>query len=581
MATVETIQASGGDYTTPQAWYNDHAGDITSDANAPYIGEMAAETFASSSDLDMQTSTTDATHYFHLRAQSGYEFDGDFDGSHPVIASAVSPRIYAGDDYFRCEHIVVDGTGTASANTTGIEVRGDNCLLDGVGVRDIVGNSSSGSMNVYGIYSYGENNTIRNCAVGNTWAQTTKSSGNAYAYAIYARNVSSGNVYLYNNAVEYVYSRNTASSARSYSHGIVGAIYTAGTAYCINNVVGTQNANGGTALAISTTSGKDDRKYNATTDTSGGTNSQDSITPADDFEDTTLATLDLHMKTGGDCEDNGYDLLDNGYTNAPEYDCDDDARPDGGTWSIGIDHHASTSTTTTPSPVSATWSVNTADLTTSIDASPVSATWSVGDPITAILLPDDEEPGTPALILTWGIYPPVQKTWAEVGIIAVDLSTNQPQTAIFTFPQKVIALEFVINTADLTTSIDASPVSATWSVGTADLTTSIDASPVSATWSVGTADLTTSIDASPISATWSVGTADLTTSIDASPISATWSVGAADFQRFPAVIPQFYHAENTRPLYHAENTRPLYHAENTRPLYHAENTRPLYHATKD
>jgi hypothetical protein len=80
--TIEKIQAVGGDYTTPQAWYDAHKGNLTSDPNAPYIGEMAAEEFPG---VDMSGSTTDADHYFHLRAQSGAEFNGDFGGSYPLI----------------------------------------------------------------------------------------------------------------------------------------------------------------------------------------------------------------------------------------------------------------------------------------------------------------------------------------------------------------------------------------------------------------------------------------------------------------------------------------------------------------
>jgi hypothetical protein len=46
MATIETIGPSGCDYTTPQAWYDSHAGDITADLFAPYIGEIEAGTYA-------------------------------------------------------------------------------------------------------------------------------------------------------------------------------------------------------------------------------------------------------------------------------------------------------------------------------------------------------------------------------------------------------------------------------------------------------------------------------------------------------------------------------------------------------
>jgi hypothetical protein len=89
MATVQSIKASGGDYTTIQAWYNAHDGNITGDANAPYIGELYAEEY--SAGATFATSTTDATHYFHLRAAEGYEFDGDLENknNYPVVKAKI------------------------------------------------------------------------------------------------------------------------------------------------------------------------------------------------------------------------------------------------------------------------------------------------------------------------------------------------------------------------------------------------------------------------------------------------------------------------------------------------------------
>ena len=337
MSTTESIQAVGGHFTTPQAWYDAHSGDITGDVNAPYIGEMKAESFASG--LDMDDSVTDSTHYFHLRSQSGDEFDGDFDGSYPSIEAAIPAGygIEVRDDYARVEHIVIKDIVAAAVTLAGVYVAGcGNVLLDTVGVFNLAMTAEAFGLGGFGIRLDIPTGpvTVRNCAVGDVTVTNIKAGQAGSCFGIYHEGSFGTKVplYCYNNAVE---------NLRAVGNGteVTWGIYVASSsdAKILNNVVGTLT--GDSTVGVQTSGNvSEDVQNNATTDTTGGTNSQDNITPADEFEDTTPATLDLHMKTGGQCEDNGLDLITGGYSNAPTEDCDNEVRPNPGTWSIGIDH---------------------------------------------------------------------------------------------------------------------------------------------------------------------------------------------------------------------------------------------------
>ena len=333
MPTVESIQASGGDYTTPQAWYDDHSGDITADANAPYIGEMKAEQFTGN--LLANGSTTSATKYFHLRAQSGDEFDGDFDGSYPYFDGSIAV-VQSNDDYFRCEHIVVKDRTSSGDTCYGFNPAGDYHLYDGCGVLNLE-TGGSGNVECAGFFlsTLADFCTIRNCAIGDIHAKTTGSGKTADADGIrISSSAPTKTIYIYNNSIHGI--RATDVDSTTTTRGIY--IQNHDTAFVQNNAVSVESADSSTCISV-TTDNVNDTDYNATTDATAGTNGQDNITASSEFVDTTLATLDLHCKTGGDCEDNARNLIDDSYTNAPTEDCDDDTRPSTGAWNIGIDEH--------------------------------------------------------------------------------------------------------------------------------------------------------------------------------------------------------------------------------------------------
>jgi hypothetical protein len=242
------------------------------------------------------------------------------------------------DDYTRLEHFVVGDITSSNASITGFWTDADNILIDGCGVWKLKTSASATDIIVRGIYAIGAV-TVVNCSLGDLDAINTKDGGSAQCLGITVGLNDGQTTSVFNNAIEGL-STNTNNPAGV--DGVIGINLSgsSGLLECINNAVGTLTGGTITKVCINQAGGSTkDVQNNATTDTSGGTNSQDNITPADEFVDITPATMDLHMKAGGQCWENGIDLITGGYTDAPTEDCDNRARPDPGTWSIGIDHY--------------------------------------------------------------------------------------------------------------------------------------------------------------------------------------------------------------------------------------------------
>lgn len=333
MPTVETI-GTGGDYATPQAWYDAHKGDITSDDNAPYIGEMLSETFTNG--LTMSESVTNSTHYFKLVAKEGHRFTGNFGGSYPVIKGlgANDAILDIQDDYSRFEYFVV---GNQSVSPTGPHAHcikaydGLLCQFNGVGIYNVTYNRDyAGSIVLYcfNMGSMGQT-LIRNCSVAACSVNNSNATNNATIYGFYT--LLGTSVYYYNNAVQGL----TANAGGS---SIVYGFYEQQTSSykIINNIIGTLT--GDTTTCIAELLGSGEKDYNATTDSTGGSNGQSLITPANEFVDINNTTIDLHLKPTGQCRNNGINLIEESYIGAPLIDCDSTARPETGSWDIGIDY---------------------------------------------------------------------------------------------------------------------------------------------------------------------------------------------------------------------------------------------------
>jgi hypothetical protein len=183
----------------------------------------------------------------------------------------------------------------------------------------------------FGVANSG-NATFRNCSVAKINATNTKVGATCVVTGFWVSGSSLAR--FYNCAAHDL--EGTSNADYTYVYGIRGDTFL--TLIAVNNVIGTLAASGTflTTQGVSHDgSGGTTIWYNATMDTSGGTNSQDNITPADEFVDASDPP-DLHMLAGGQCEDNGLNIT--AYPYAPTEDCDGETRPTTGAWSIGIDH---------------------------------------------------------------------------------------------------------------------------------------------------------------------------------------------------------------------------------------------------
>lgn len=329
MATIETIGV-GGKYATIQDWYDAHKGDITSDPDAPYIGELLPQVF--DEDVAMKESTTDADHYFHLRARANYEFKGNFAGAgvdFPMVrpTGTVGFAIDLTDDYTRMEHFVVgDRHNTATDSVAGFYSTADYTLLDGVGVWNLSMATSGTIVGVSGITTGAGTYKIRNCAVAELQA-TGPFAASVTGIRVGAAGTES--YYVYNNSVHNLVALGGAISA---AYGIVLSDNANADAYnnCVGYLEGASEAFGIEDKGTTGTFG-----YNATMDATGGSNSQDNIVPADEFF-SIASPPDLRVRAGGQCENNGLNLREVSADEPPTEDCLNIARPDTGLWSIGI-----------------------------------------------------------------------------------------------------------------------------------------------------------------------------------------------------------------------------------------------------
>jgi hypothetical protein len=317
MATIEIIGSQPGDhYSTPQAWYDDHKGNIVADPAAPYIGQLRAGSYGP---LVMSGSATDAGHYFHLQAYPGDEFRGDFDASYPVVTASdgSGAACEVTDQHVRIEHIVVRDARTLPGPMSGFRLNGaDDYLLDGCGVHQMNGRSSA-----WGIEVLGCGGTIRNCAIGNL-------------YCFGDKGASAGGIYI--NAASFAhriyhcsFHEINAEGSGSYSAAAYG-LFAGGSANLVvrNCAFGTLRAWGdstGSYHAVWTISGYvpiADIDCNALSVSQSvyGTHNQ-WITPGNEFVDAAASTMDLHLRpTSVGCRGHAGSLA--GYAGAPSVDID-------------------------------------------------------------------------------------------------------------------------------------------------------------------------------------------------------------------------------------------------------------------
>jgi hypothetical protein len=343
MATIESI-GTGGTYATPQAWYDARKGDITTGTKAlgaPYIGEMMPGVFTGG--LDMSASTTDVSHYFHLRAKAGVEFSGVFSGNYPMITKSSGTEIIKiEDDYTRIEHICVGNTSGRASGIYANAVTG--LILDSCGVYNMrfLNGNIEGGIHIEGL-TVGQTVVIRNCCVGLMYVY---GGGAQYATGIRVESaVNQGVVELYNNTVNQIVSEAVTPTVR----GIV--VTDVAAAKVINNVIGVIEAEYGTVINMANTAGTLVSLNNAAESDDGtlGTLPITHWVSENVFIDTSsTTTMDLHLVDGqpglpGTAGANplrqaGLNLKKSSlYINAPTYDIDNQVRGSHVSWNIGAD----------------------------------------------------------------------------------------------------------------------------------------------------------------------------------------------------------------------------------------------------
>ena len=316
MATIETIKSDGtGDYTSPQAWYDAHKGDITSDPNAPYIGELNGEEFATFT--DMYGSTTDSSHYFHLRAMSGAEFKGDFAalGVATIKGDTNGYFLTVEDNYTRIEHILFGKSSFTDKQPFCIFVSGgsSNVIIDSCGVYSITTTATSSTRYIIGIgVSVSSSDTIvRNCMVGDL------------------KGINNGGNTEIGGIIMHIGKLYNCSVVLSDSDSSIVGIWGENSSTIIKNCVSTVPSSE-TAFYFDTFH-PPIHDYNASSDsTATGAHSITNINPTDEFIDTNPSTMDLHLKSTSQ-------LIGIGVNLSSEFTEDIDNETIIGDWSIGAD----------------------------------------------------------------------------------------------------------------------------------------------------------------------------------------------------------------------------------------------------
>lgn len=348
MATVETIGSDpSDDYSTIASWFSAHSGsDITADANAPYIGELrGGENHAGTSLHDVDT-VTDSTHYFHLRPQSGAEFEGDFAKSN---VATITSELTVTESYTRVEHLVFK----SSSSITAVQLSGKaedtfnvGTIIDSCGAWQVdrsTGQATSAAIfEIHSAASYPcDECVIRNCVIAHCSWETTEDSKSIRIKGIYAYAYEDCINYVLHNTIYGLEAITTTGGSFAYGIDLGGSTgHPTGDVYCKNNIVAGLTADTVTPIRVSGLPSSSNVTHNATDEAScSGSNNQTSITPADELTDLTESTFDAHLLSGGDCESNAGSL--SGVSQAPSEDIDGDTIGD----DIGCDTIVSGGTT--------------------------------------------------------------------------------------------------------------------------------------------------------------------------------------------------------------------------------------------
>jgi len=298
--TVKAIKASGGDYTTVAAWDAAAAADLVV-ADEVWKGEMYDEVY-DEFNVTIAGSTTDATRYKWLTANSGERHDGTA-GTGPRVQP--SATMAAADDVLIMDEAEVhvtdievgpasgNGTTSASAGILGLSNATPNYVYRCV-IHDILVSRSNRGIN--------QNNAGQTCWLNNiVYDIQRKTTGNGRGLISFDNSVSARTSHVIGNTV-----------LNCQAHGLKIDIAAAGTGVIVNvkNNIGMQT---GTADFLYDSDGTINTDGNcsedATADDNGDGTHQISKTLANQFVSSTGGSEDLHIKAGSDCIANGVDLV--------------------------------------------------------------------------------------------------------------------------------------------------------------------------------------------------------------------------------------------------------------------------------
>jgi len=222
--TVVSTVGAGKTYTTLTAWWAAKKGNIvTADQIqvADYYGSN--ENFVTAA----ADATTDATHYYVIRAASGMEFRGVTNPPAGTVATLAPTTSSTGHfidtfvPYFRIQDILIrppTGTKFSASNLFALTIDTNNCTVSNCGFANIVCYSSSNAMAV-GIYSAAtttrSGNIVYYCVFDGISAISNASSGTKSSGAYGMLGTSGNNPTVYNCTCMNLYSYSTTAPAAS------------------------------------------------------------------------------------------------------------------------------------------------------------------------------------------------------------------------------------------------------------------------------------------------------------------------------------------------------------------------------
>ena len=306
MVTVNTnIIGTGGDFATEEGWRSARAGNFVTDDRRE-VGKMLNEAFAE--DASISGATTDATHYWELRADVANRHNGKKNSGARIVGQTNTTTLLISDEHARVIGLEIqppDGTSARGIAINAVSGGGDQRIISCL----VIG-SDAGSGTSRGIFCV--DSSINAVIANNMVHNITRTAGVGIDIA------NSATVDLYNNTVFNC----TVNIERS-----------AGTVTAKNN--GSYDSITASSDYVGTFDGASTDNTSSDS-TAPGSDPTTSAVSGDDFANnsTTAADTDLRLKAASSLIDTGVDLsADAGF--AFSVDIFEMSRPQDSDWDRG------------------------------------------------------------------------------------------------------------------------------------------------------------------------------------------------------------------------------------------------------